>query len=483
MRSKVASIKNGLQTLVGKESFSFFAQSANYMTSTLLIRGMQFLTIPILTALLTPAEYGILGIYTSIVSIFITVISLNFDSSTVRFFYDKPEEYEDFFKSINLFVTIVGAGMIGLIFLFRERLALHFGVDSNIVMFATVTPYFNNCYTLFLSTLQAKKQSRKYMRVTLIQRLSALALTIILMYLLKEDRYYGKIYAEIIVCLITFFILFKRFYFGARIKWEYVSYAAKIGIPLIPHVLSSFILSYFARIMINNINGNADAGIFSFAEDIGMVMMIVSMSFNKAWTPVFYDKMNSQDYKGINQQTQKIIKISVLLAVFLLFFAKEMVLVMSNEKYYAALSVVPIIIVGKAFGPLYTIYSHFSDYYKKTLYISIGTLIVGAINIALNSTLIPKYGVMAGAYNTMTCSIMLFVCHYFISRFLLKVNVIPLWPLLRQYLWLVAAVVLYMVGMKYFSTVGFILARLAFLIVFSYLLVIKNALHTYKAKR
>lgn len=480
MSGTLSHIKSKVRSLVGKDTFSFFAHSANYMTSTLLIRGMQFLTIPIMTAILSPAEYGILGIYTSIVSIFITVICLNFDSATVRFYYEKPGEYEAFFKSVNLFVTFAGAVMIAIIYLFRFQLASYFGVDSNIVMFATVTPYFNNCYTMYLSTLQAQKNSKKYMKVTLIQRLSCLALTILLLYALKEDKYYGKIYAEIAVSLVAFFVLFKRFYSGAKIKWEYVSYAAKIGIPLIPHVLSSFILSYFARIMINNISGNSEAGIFSFAEDIGMVMMIVSMSFNKSWTPIFYQKMNEKDYSGINTQTKQIIKTSIGIAIFLLFFAKEMVTIMSNERYYAALSVVPIIIIGKAFGPLYTIYSHFSDYYKKTLYISLGTLFVGGSNIILNSIFIPRFGVMAGAVNTMICSILLFVCHFIVSRLILKVRVIPVLPLLKEYIWLFIAAIIYFVGLNFLSTLTFIIVRVVYLLLIVYSLIGKNVIHSNK---
>lgn len=466
-----------LSKLKKGESFSFLSQSANYMFSTILIRGMQFLTIPIMTALLTPSEYGILGIYTSIVSVFITVIGLNFDSATVRFFYDKPEEYEDFFKSVNLFVTIIGALMVCIIFLFRQNLANYFGVDEDIVLFATITPYFNNCYTMFLSTLQAQKQSKKYLCVTLIQRLSALGLTIILMYVLSSDKYLGKIYAEIIVCIVTFCLLFKKFYKGAKINLKYVKYAAHIGIPLIPHVLSSFILSYFARITLNNVRGLEEAGLFSFAEDIGMVMMIVSMSFNKAWTPIFYEKMNSKDYKGISVQTNRIIKISILLAIFLLFFAKEMVMLLADERYYAALSVVPIIIVGKAFGPLYTIYSHFSDYFKRTGYISVGTLFVGVLNLIMNSVFIPKFGAIAGACNAMLCSIMLFVCHFLISRFILKIEFLRLLPLLKNYCWLFIAAIIFFVGVNYLSTWGFIAIRIVYLIIVLYIIFLKNALH------
>ena len=50
-----------------------------------------------------------------------------------------------------------------------------------------------------------------------------------------------------------------------------------------------------------------------------------------------------------------------LIAVFLIFFSREIVLLVANDRYLAALAIVPPIILGKAFGPLYT------DVYKRQI--------------------------------------------------------------------------------------------------------------------
>lgn len=78
-------------------------------------------------------------------------------------------------------------------------------------------------------------------------------------------------------------------------------------------------MSYFARIIINKVDGSASAGIFSLADDVGAIMMVVSMSFNKSWTPIFYQKMNDNDVIGIRKQSARIIKYTALIAVFLIF--------------------------------------------------------------------------------------------------------------------------------------------------------------------
>ena len=430
------SIQNKIVDAIGADGMEFLLHTKNYFTATLLLKGIYFLTIPIFTSLLTPADYGILGIYTSLVSIFTVLIGLNFDSATIRYFYEDQDDYEDFIRSVYWFVTVIGVFCIVLIYIFRNAIAIYFNVEEDIVLYAVLVPFFNHSFMMYLSTMQAKRQSKRYSQLVLLQRLSSLALTILVIYLMTNDRYLGRIYM-----------------------------AANIAIPLIPHVLSSFIMSYFARIIINKVDGSASAGIFSLADDVGAIMMVVSMSFNKSWTPIFYQKMNDNDVIGIRKQSARIIKYTALIAVFLIFFSREIVLLVANDRYLAALAIIPPIILGKAFGPLYTIYSHVTDYYKKMIAISITTIAVGIFNIFLNSIFIPEYGAIAGAYTSMTCSILLFVFHYVTARYIIGSKVLLLRPMLTPYIWVVLAIVFYLWGVENIeSLLLFILIKVTFLV-------------------
>lgn len=459
-------IKNRLEASLGHDGVEFLAHTKNYFSATLFLKGIYFLTVPIFTALLTPADYGILGIYTSLVSIFTVLIGLNFDSATIRYYYEKQTDYEDFIKTIYWFVTIVGIIIISFIYTFRCAIADYFNVNQNIVIYAVLVPFFNHSFMMYLSTLQAKKNSKKYSHLVLLQRLSSLALTILLIYLMKNDRYLGRIYMELLVSIICFVLFLRYFSKKFTFKWMYIRYAANIAIPLIPHVLSSFILSYFARIMINKVDGSSNAGLFSLADDIGSIMMVVSMSFNKSWTPIFYQKMNDNDVFGIRKQTVCIVKYTVVIALFLIFFSKEMVMLIANERYLGALAIVPPIILGKSFGPLYTIYSHVTDYYKKMIAISITTIAIGAFNIFLNSIFIPKFGLIAGAYTTLVCSFLLFVFHYITARYIIGSKVLLLWPLLRPYIWCVLGSILYLWGIENInSIVLFTIVKVLYLII------------------
>ncbi|MCD6579591.1 polysaccharide biosynthesis C-terminal domain-containing protein, partial [bacterium] len=65
-------------------------------------------------------------------------------------------------------------------------------------------------------------------------------------------------------------------------------------------------------------------------------------------------------------------------------------------------------------------------YKKKTLLVSINSLIAGILNIILNYIFIPKYGIFAAAFTTMVSFFFLAILHYINARFILKEEVIPI---------------------------------------------------------
>ena len=51
------SIQNKIVDAIGADGMEFLLHTKNYFTATLLLKGIYFLTIPIFTSLLTPADY------------------------------------------------------------------------------------------------------------------------------------------------------------------------------------------------------------------------------------------------------------------------------------------------------------------------------------------------------------------------------------------------------------------------------------------
>ncbi|EOI1532323.1 polysaccharide biosynthesis C-terminal domain-containing protein, partial [Cronobacter malonaticus] len=103
-----------------------------------------------------------------------------------------------------------------------------------------------------------------------------------------------------------------------------------------------------------------------------------------------------------------------------------------DYRYRESISVVPIILIGNSLIHVYLSYVNFTFYKKKTILVSIGTLLAVTINISLNYLLIPKYGIHGAAWATVVAYLMLAFFHYLIATKVLKSNPVS-WILLLWY--------------------------------------------------
>lgn len=78
-------------------------------------------------------------------------------------------------------------------------------------------------------------------------------------------------------------------------------YGLKISLPIVPHGLGQLLLAQFDRIMIKRIIGDTEAGLYSFAYNVGMIFQVITNSLDTAWTPWFFEKMEAKDYPSIRR--------------------------------------------------------------------------------------------------------------------------------------------------------------------------------------
>ena len=411
---------------VEEDTFEFLSHAKNYLSADFLGKGLVFITIPIFTRLLSPDEYGLLSIFKSLVGIFTVLLGFNVWGTVTRYYHEENNDFDKFLGSNLLFVFIVNLFLMSILFLFKKEVASFLDISSYLFIFIILISVFTVIIKIFLSYLQTSKQSKIYAFISVGKSIFVLALSIILMYILEDSKYFGRVYAQFFIVLIfsNIIIYFFKDVFEFDFKLKHIKYSLKIGIPLIPHTLSHFILSHFDKIIINQLTGATNTGVYSFAYNVGMIMSVVVLGMNKAWVPIFYENLRDNNYDKINNLAYKYSKYICIIAIILILFSKEIVIIMSDKSYYSALSLIPIIILGYVGVFLYTLYANYSFYRKKTILISLNTFIAGTTNIGLNYLLIPKFGYTIAAYTTLFSYFLLFELHYLNARFVLKEKLI-----------------------------------------------------------
>ncbi|MEI6079847.1 MAG: oligosaccharide flippase family protein, partial [bacterium] len=213
--------------------------------------------------------------------------------------------------------------------------------------------------------------------------------------------------------------------------YRYIKYALFYSAPLILYSLSGVILSQFDRILINKYQGNTSAGLYSFAYNIALLQGVFVGAVSLAWMPNFYRYMADGLFEKIEKESGNIIRLYCLASLFLVYFGKEIGLILARPNFHDSLYLVPIIVSGCLFSSLFSFYGWTIAFYKKNIYLSMVVLFCGTISIFLNVLLIPKFGSVIAAVDSMISYAVMLIIAWLVSSKLLKLYSISIVNMLK----------------------------------------------------
>lgn len=413
--------------------YEVLTHSKNYLIGDFAAKALFVLSLPLLTRLLTTADYGIYQVFASYVGILMIVLTLNFHGSIARYHYDSPSDYGEFVGT-----SIVGSFfLLGLSFsvilILGESASSFLGIPHFLLPVLFFIIGLRILYSAFYHIRVARKESVRLIRYNVIKTYLSFALGILFVILLSKDRYVGLIAGEAIVgTLLTFYIykaLKEDFRYGPAIR--HIKYIFRYSVPLVPYTLSNVILGQFDRVMINNMISSSDAGIYSLAYNFGLMLSLVTGAINTALAPDWFRLMNDGRFDRVDDLVDKTFRLTILFASILVFFSSELFFVLVDSKFHVAVSIVPLIVSGYIFDAMFKIYGRNIGYTNKMLWVSLAGITGALVNVILNYLFIPKYGYIACAYSTVLSYLVILVMSWCICRFILRVNITPISVLIR----------------------------------------------------
>ena len=398
----------------------FLKHSIVYGVSNVAAKASGIILLPIYTKYFSVEEFGRLGLLLAVITIMIQVVILGQGQSLLRFV--NQAENEDKRKSV-LFSLSILILVISIIFILigeitAPLLANIFGdfqsyhPSLRISIYIVAVSVLNN---IFQNKLRADEKSIFYTSLNLIKLVIMLIVTIYFIVNLKlgiDGVLYGQLISEIFVFIIILPPMIKQMEF--KYDSKVISTSLKFGIPLIFSALSMTLLNISDRFLIKFLANEEALGLYELGYRVaGILNMFFIMPISLTLLPVAYKIYNQP---GDKEYYKKIMTyVTYLLvwgALFLSVFSKEIILVFaSKDSFIPAFEVVPIILFSYVFFGMSLISSLGFYLLGKTSYVAIITIVSALLNIGLNFILIPKYGIMGAAINTLIA----FVFLYFIS--------------------------------------------------------------------
>lgn len=459
-----------LNRIKNSDIFETLKHSKNYFSADVATKALGFISIPIFTRLFTQEDYGTVAVFTSYVGIMTVILSLNSYTAVGRYYYEKTDDFGEFIGTSFIFVGLILCITVIIYILFYQQINNLIKLPGLLPIYLLFACLFAIIRSVYAQILVPQKKSKELAIINVLNGYIGFAVAVLFIYLLKEDRYLGRIWATLLVDLFFSIYYIKKInkYLKFNFKMEHIKYIANYSIPLIPYALSGVILAQFDRIMINNLINTESAGLYSLGYNIGMLLLMVIGATQTALMPDFFKFLDNKEYNRLDFLIKKIFSIVTITALGLVLFAQEIGIILADKKFHEGLQVVPIVVIGYVFFGMFTIYGRYIGYKKKTVFSSIVALTAGISNIILNAIYIPKYGYIAAAYTTVVSYFIMFILAWIVAKFILKQRVTPLWmiwkPTLIMFGFIAAA---YFLGDLGLNNILFIFIKLMLLALFS----------------
>lgn len=400
----------------------------NYFFANIVTKALGLISIPFLTYLLTPFDYGVISLYNGFLGVFVTLLTFNFYSSIGRYFFEGKDDLSTFFGTVIIlnFSLLVLFGIC--FYFFREEIALLIQLPIAAILFIVPSVMVYSASSFYEQIFSALQRSKHIAIRNIIIGYLSVFLSIFIIYFMSKDKYLGYLSANLCVgtiSIVYYFVILKP-YIKFSFSIKYLKYIFSYSIPLIPYTLSWALFPQIDRIMINQYQGMNDVGLYSFGANIGMLLLLFSGSIYQAWNPIYYKYMNEKNYVKIDKEAIFIFKCILIGTIFLIYFGKELGMVLGAKNYHEAVGVIPILVIGYLFNSTFAFYGWAIGYAKKNIYLSVAVLISMALNIILNFFLIPKYGYYGAALSTTISYLILTIITFFVSKYVLNQHVTPI---------------------------------------------------------
>ena len=378
--------------------------------------GINYLTTPIFTRLLTGEEYGAVSMYNSCYAIVRVIASMTliFPGILNVGLYEHSENRWKYLSSM-LGVTTVCTAILSILYaIFPAVFQNLLGLNNSLMILMLLS-----CFALPATTFWTMKQKYEYRyQVTffvsvgsaVLAQAVAVAAVMLADHNLDQVRLWSAGIVNMAVGLVLFgYILKEGKAFVDIPLWKKT---LVVAFPLIPHYVSGELLSSINQIMIGNMVGKTEAGIYSLAAVLSAIGILLWRALTVMFNPFVNANLGAREFKTIRETVKPLMLVVGVMCVIASLAAPEIIRVLATEEYLAGVYVVPPVAAGVFIHAMYDTFAAVSFFHKKSTRIMTATLTAAVVNLVGNYVFITAFGYIAAGYVTLLSNLVLTAMHY-----------------------------------------------------------------------
>ena len=465
---------------------TLYKQTFIYGLATVVPKMLSFLLVRLHTdkaVLENVADYGDVSLIFAYFVLFNVLLAYGMETAFFRFLNSEQKKKSVLSTSaISLVLTSILVLVIG--YFFRDQVSRITHIDADYIVLVLWILFFDALVIIPFAYLRAMGKPIKYTVLKLLNVVLNLGLNVVLLLFLKSwaesSTFWTTFYrpnfevhyifiANLVASGVTFLTLISFYFklnynFDAKLWKQMLRYAFPVLIAGIAFSINeTFDRILLERLLPDNLAKDA-IGTYSACYKLALFMMLFATAYRLGIEPFFFSNAKAKDAKA---NYAKILEFFVIFGALILLTVVVFVdilklILIPNEAYWEAMTVVPILLLAYLFLGVYhnlSVWYKITDRTKFGAYISIfGALITLLINIIF----IPKFGYMASATATLFAYAAMALTSYLLGK---KYYSIP-YNLEKMGLYLALSIIFsalsfYLFREQYFIGILFILILMA----------------------
>lgn len=383
--------------------------TAIYFSLSLGQKGIGFLLLPVYTAFLSPEDYGIVGAVGAVVGLLQLLYPLGCDAALARSYFPNAEsagsDYRRVWGTLLLFVLLVGGvGTLGLSLGAPWVLApVMKGVAFwPCVFLGLIAAFAGPVRTLYSTSLQIRERAGEYLSIEggfMLLRIVVMLMLVVVFRMESTGILLSGAIAESVFALVSLWRFKGDVWWG--IDRPILRKALGYSLPVVPHMLAGWSTTYMASLVLINLEGKAQTGLYGLAATLASVESFLVAGFGQAFLPRVYAVLASDEpseLEGLNRRTVAAVAGFAIGAVGLSLFSPEILRLMTRPAYWGASEVIPLLVLAGFFQGVYSLYSLLLYYHPNgTRFLPLASVAGGIVSVALMFVLIPRFSIMGAA--------------------------------------------------------------------------------------
>ncbi len=380
-------IKRGNTKLAVKSGFW-------YVMSTVITKGLAFITTPIFARMMNKADYGEFSNFANWQSLLVIVVSLEMYNTLSRAFYDYRDDYEQYASTVTITGIITSVVFYVFILLNGSWIYKLIAIPPEFVHLMFFTILCQGARQVFLTKERTLYRYKSVAFISVISLVIPTLLSIVIVYNVQENerlsaRMYGFYIPYALIGLCCAIDLIRK---GKCFKLSHLKYALVLAMPLLVHYLTTYVLSSTNTIFAKSILGPETAAIISIITSIMNLLTILFQSVTGAMTTYIMDNLETKDYSKVKSCLTLLAVGSAVISCGLIIFGPEVVRIIGGSKYASAVSLIPVSVLAIFFQILTSSLAIILTYDKNVVKTAIYTSIIAIVSVILKVLLLKDCG-------------------------------------------------------------------------------------------